>query len=239
MLTSVVMSKHRWMRKEGEKKVKGGLDELIEWTKDVSGIQNSQNLRCPCLEEKKQGHKEARRGKNKVRTWSRRGEEMHVYVCMWGRWIFVEGQFWDSFQILSELCRCLTLFHPLSFTVPLCCPLETRWRDDQESASVKTANQYSSSVWDETPRLHWKSQIANDSSNYFPRLWALEPGQSLENRNQKNLAILPLMLCMHYLSPYSPPLSEPLNRGSLPFTITTLIKESFAQLLNSHFLNES
>lgn len=92
------------------------------------------------------------------RLWARWGQ---VYACVWsGRFLFfyVEGQIWDSLQILSELCRRLTLFHPLSFTVPCSCPLETRWRDDQEAASVKTANQYGSSVWDETLRLHWKKQ---------------------------------------------------------------------------------
>lgn len=37
---------------------------------------------------------------------------------------FVEGQFWDSPQTLSELCQCLTSqLHHVSFTVPRSCPL--------------------------------------------------------------------------------------------------------------------
>lgn len=122
-------------------------------------------------------------GKKKKMEGGKKEEEMHGCVSGEVRFMsalffffFPEGQFWDSLQILSELCRCLTLFHPLSFTVPCSCPLETRWRDDREVASVKTANQYGSSVRDEAPRLHWKSQMANDSFKLLSPLWTFRSG---------------------------------------------------------------
>ena len=91
MLTSIVMSKQPQMResKKGGKARRqdrgGNLNELIEWTKDVSSIQNSNNLGCPCLEEGKGGrNRETKRGKNKVRTRWRIGKETHKCVCEQG-----------------------------------------------------------------------------------------------------------------------------------------------------------
>lgn len=62
MLTSAVVSKQHWMMEEAEGEEtkredrRGGyLNELIQWTKDVRSIQNSNNLGCPYSEKEEKG----------------------------------------------------------------------------------------------------------------------------------------------------------------------------------------
>lgn len=85
ILTSDVMGKQHWMREEEEERLKDGgganLNELIEWAKDVCGIQNSNNLGRPCSEECK-GGRETKRGKRgtKIKRGRGGGKAANVYV---------------------------------------------------------------------------------------------------------------------------------------------------------------
>lgn len=85
ILTSDVMGKQHWMREEEEERLKDGgganLNELIEWAKDVCGIQNSNNLGRPCSEECK-GGRETKRGKRgtKIKRGRSGGKAANVYV---------------------------------------------------------------------------------------------------------------------------------------------------------------
>lgn len=73
-----------WGRKRRKGWKMGGganLNELIEWAKDVCGIQNSNNLGRPCSEECK-GGRETKRGKRgtKIKRGRSGGKAANVYV---------------------------------------------------------------------------------------------------------------------------------------------------------------
>lgn len=154
----------------------------------MSGIQNSNNLACP-HEEVKGRVKEKKRGRG-VKTNRSDSKEMHNFTEEPSE-VRVTCVLWRDpsiFLAWRAVLRCPSdtqwtlsgchFISPSLIHCPSLVPFKTRWRDDQEAASVKTSNQYSSSVREEAPRLQWKSQMANDSFKLLSWLWTVEFNQS-------------------------------------------------------------
>lgn len=143
----------------------------------MRSIQKSNNLDCPHLTEDEETKQQKSRSVEEMERGQ--GEPGEVYFLFFYFYFFVEGQFCDSLQTQWTLSESYFISPSLLYC-PSLLPFKKRWRDDQEAASVKTANQYNFSVWDEAPRLHWKSQMANDSFKLPSWLWTFKSDQSLK-----------------------------------------------------------